>query len=76
LSQAAFAEEEAKRFYDYNVKEGFTIMSSEQQTETIYERIRREARERDERESERQRQRQRQMETWKQGETKNAQWNK
>jgi hypothetical protein len=46
---------------------------SEQQTETIYERIRREARERDERESERQRQ----MEKWKQGETKtNEQWNK
>jgi hypothetical protein len=48
---------------------------SEQQTETIYERIRREARERDERESERQRQIQ--MEKWKQGETKtNEQWNK
>jgi hypothetical protein len=46
---------------------------SEQQTETIYERIRREARERDERE----RQRQIQMEKWKQGETKtNEQWNK
>jgi hypothetical protein len=34
LIQAAFAEEEAKRFYDYNVKEGFTIMSSEQPTGT------------------------------------------
>jgi hypothetical protein len=46
---------------------------SEQQTETIYERIRRE---RDEREQA-ERERQRQMETWKQGETKtNAQWNK
>ena len=46
---------------------------SEQQTETIFERIRREAREREQAE----RERQRQMDNWKQGETKShEQWNK
>ncbi len=47
---------------------------SEQQTETIYERIRREGREREQA----QRERARQIDEWKKGETNktNAQWNK